>query len=161
MISIIAAMTEDHVIARDGGIPWHVPEDLKLFRELTTGHAVVMGRKTFQSMGKPLKGRLNIVISSTLRGTEDDLREDNLLICPSFEEAIAAAEGENRDIFIIGGTEVYRRALPVADRMYLSIMKKKYRGDTFFPPFNEAEWRKTSIKPFSGFDLAVYERNPI
>ena len=156
-------MTEERVIGRDGGIPWHIPDDLKLFRELTMGHAVVMGRKTFESMGKPLKGRLNIVISSmlqaTLRGTEDESK-GGIVICPTFEDALNAAAGcENREIFIIGGTEVYQRALPIADRMCISRVKHRYEGDTFFPSFSEEEWTMTSIKPYEEFDLAVYERN--
>jgi dihydrofolate reductase len=158
MISIIAAMTENRIIGRDGGIPWHIPEDIKLFKEITMGGAVVMGRKTYQSVGKPLKGRLNIVISTTLRGTEEDGLQDELIICPTFEEAVTAARERNRDIFIIGGTEVYRQALHIADRMYISMVKKEYKGDTFFPPFDEKEWTKTGIKPYEGFDLAVYER---
>jgi dihydrofolate reductase len=170
MITIIAALTRNRVIGRDGGIPWHIPEDLKLFRKTTLGHAVVMGRNTFQSLKKPLDGRLNIVISTTLRGTEEVNPEEvnrsgkpedpdtSLIICPTFKEAIAAARRRQRDIFITGGTEVYRQALPIADRMLLSLVFQEYEGDTYFPLFDEGEWKKTTSQRYSEFELVVYDR---
>ena len=171
MITIIAALTRNRVIGRDGGIPWHIPEDLKLFRKTTLGHAVIMGRRTFQSLRKPLDGRLNIVISTTLRGTEEvnrtkegnrggkpDDPDSSPIICSTFHEAVATARRRDRDIFITGGTEVYRQALPVADRMLLSVIFQEYEGDTYFPQFDEADWKKTTSQRYSEFELVVYDR---
>ncbi|MDO3377905.1 dihydrofolate reductase [Geoalkalibacter halelectricus] len=147
---IIAALGENGVIGRDGGLPWDVPEDRRLFRALTLGHALIMGRRTFASLGRPLDGRLNLVISRTLAPRPD------LVVCPDFPAALARAEASGRAIFFIGGAAVYRQALPLAERMILSRIPGSFAGDTFFPSFCPAAWRLVDEQQRGAFILQVY-----
>lgn len=133
-ISIIVATSKNNVIGRDGGIPWHLSADLKRFKALTTGHPIVMGRRTFESIGRPLPGRRNIVISNSVNAIEgcdviksvDDLLNDKSL---------------DGMIFIIGGGEIYKQFLPYAKKVYLTEVETKIAdGDTFFPELNPMEW---------------------
>ena len=140
MITIIAAMTKDRVIGFHGSIPWHIPEDLHLFKHLTWGNTVVMGRTTYTSLGQPFKGRKNIILSRTLK-IEDS---QEIIVCRTFKECLSRGEKFGRDLFIIGGESVYRLALPMADCLYLSLIPGSFQGDTFFPeidPFVRAESR--------------------
>jgi dihydrofolate reductase len=126
IISLIAAMSKERVIGRDGKLPWHVPADLTRFKTITMGHAVVMGRKTFESIGHPLPGRRNIVLTRTvkeIKGCE---------IAHSLHEAISATEGDE-EIFICGGGEIFREALPLCQRIYLTVIQESYQGDVYFP----------------------------
>ncbi|MBT0652723.1 dihydrofolate reductase [Geomobilimonas luticola] len=127
IVSLIAAMAENRVIGSKGGIPWHLPADLAHFRELTTGHPVIMGRTTFASIGRPLPGRRNLVLSRTA-----GFRAEGVEVFASLEDALAACTGAD-EVFIGGGGEVYREALPRADRIYLTVVHRYYEGDTFFP----------------------------
>lgn len=133
-ISIIVATSKNSVIGRDGGIPWHLSADLKRFKALTTGHPIVMGRRTFESIGRPLPGRRNIVISNSVNAIEgcdviksvDDLLNDKSL---------------DGMIFIIGGGEIYKQFLPYAKKVYLTEVETEIAdGDTFFPELNPMEW---------------------
>ena len=133
-ISIIVATSKNNVIGRDGGIPWHLSADLKRFKALTTGHPIVMGRRTFESIGRPLPGRRNIVISNSVNAIEgcdviksvDDLLNDKSL---------------DGMIFIIGGGEIYKQFLPYAKKVYLTEVETEIAdGDTFFPELNPMEW---------------------
>lgn len=126
IISMIAAMSEDRVIGVSGKLPWHISSDLARFKSITMGHTVVMGRKTLDSIGHPLPGRRNIVLTRTLAKIE------GCEIARSLQQAIDAAEGEE-EIFICGGEEVFREALPLCQRMYLTIVHGSYRGDVRFP----------------------------
>jgi dihydrofolate reductase len=130
IISLIAAMSEDRVIGQDGKLPWHIPADLTHFKTLTMGHAVLMGRRTYESIGRPLHGRRNIVLSRT------EERIEGCEIARSLPEAIAAAEGDE-EIFICGGEQLFREALPLCQRIYLTIVHDKYRGDVRFPELPE------------------------
>lgn len=156
MISIIAALTKDRVIGKDNKMPWYLPEDLKNFKRITKGNTIIMGRKTYESIGRPLPGRKNIVLSSTM--TSDS---DKLLVCGSFESVLDAAKLENKEIFIIGGANVYAQALSLTDKMYLSYVKQSYEGDTFFPEFDKNNWDITEKKNFPDFEFVVYERKLI
>lgn len=127
IVSLIAAMAENHVIGIKETIPWHIPADLAHFRELTTGHSVIMGRTTFASIGHPLPGRRNLVLSRT-----PGFRAEGVEVLTSLEEALAAC-AEADEVFICGGEEVYRTALPLAKRIYLTIIHRKYDGDRVFP----------------------------
>lgn len=136
-ISLIAAMDEKRGIGRDGKLPWHLPEDLKRFKELTIGHAVVMGRKTFDSIGRPLPNRKNIVIthntSYIIQTTED------VLVAHSLEEALrltSLAQG-NDECFIIGGGQIFEEAIKIADKLYLTLIEGDFNCDTFFPTYSE------------------------
>jgi dihydrofolate reductase len=141
MVSAIAAMSKNRVIGVDNDLPWHLPADMKYFMRTTRGHHVVMGRKTFESMGVPLKARTNIVITRDLFYTAS-----GILVAHSLHEAleIASVNHEN-EVFVIGGSEIYRLAIPVLDRIYLTeIDLFVEKGDAFFPDFNLAEWKLVS-----------------
>src|SRR5688572_24314058 len=133
-ISLIVAMAENRVIGRNNQLPWHLPADLKHFKSLTTGHSVIMGRKTFESMGKPLPNRRNIVITR-----QANFRADGVDTAHSLEEAISLAKGD-AEIFVIGGAEVFRDALNGADRLYLTLIHATIEGDVFFPEVDWSEW---------------------
>jgi len=128
IVSLIAAMAENRVIGSKGAIPWYLPADLRHFRELTMGHPVIMGRKTFESIGGPLPGRRNLVLSRT-----PGLGAEGVEVRGSLDEALAVCTGAE-EVFVCGGGDVYREALPLADRIYLTIIHRKYDGDTRFPP---------------------------
>lgn len=134
IVSLVAAMAENRVIGRDGGLPWHLPDDLKRFKRLTVDHTVVMGRKTFAEVKRPLPNRRNVVITR-----DPDFRSPGVIAVPSLEEALAIAATE-RQVFVIGGGEIYRLALPVAHRLYLTIVHAEVDGDTTFPAFDEQAW---------------------
>lgn len=141
-ISIIAAVAENGIIGRDGRLPWRVPADIRHFKDLTLGKPVVMGRKTWESLKGPLPDRLNIVITRN-----DAFQVDGVRRAPRFEDALrlAAAEaGPEGEIMIIGGSGVYRLALPYANRLYISEIHGQIDGDTRFPEFDKAEWRETA-----------------
>jgi len=126
IISMIAAMSENRVIGANGQLPWNIPADLTRFMAITMGHAVVMGRKTFESIGRPLPGRRNIVLTRTVSEIE------GCQVARSLPEAIAAAEGDE-EIFICGGEEIFREALPLCQRVYLTIVHGSYQGNAYFP----------------------------
>ncbi len=135
MIAIIVAYSQNRVIGRDGRIPWKIPGEQLRFRKLTLGNAVVMGRRTYEEIGRPLPGRLNIILSTTQR-----YEGENLLTAASLEEAIALAG--DRDIYIAGGAKLYEEALPLADRLYITEIHRQVEGDTFFPNFDESLYEK-------------------
>ena len=133
-ISLIVAMSENRVIGRDNRLPWHLPADLKRFKQLTTGHAVVMGRKTFGSIGKPLPNRRNIVITR-----DRNYRAAGIEVAHGFDEAVALVKGDD-EVFIAGGAEIFREALGGADRMYITLIHATIDGNVFFPDVNWSEW---------------------
>lgn len=134
-ISLIVAMTEDRVIGKQNRLPWHLPEDLKRFKQTTMGHTLVMGRKTFESIGRPLPGRRNIVLSRNL-----DFRPGGVDVAPNLAAALRLAEqaGET-ECFIIGGASIYEAARPLVQRLYLTLLHKSFAGDAHFPAWN---WRE-------------------
>ena len=158
-ISIIVAMTPDRLIGAAGRLPWYLPDDLKRFRKLTTGHAIVMGRKTFSSIGRPLPKRRNLVVSRN----PDPPAVEGIEWFTSLEEAIdfARMAGET-ECFIAGGTEIYAAALEKADRMYITFVQRDFpfQGDTFFPLWDQSQWKVVSHE-LVGKDLefVVYERS--
>ena len=129
MIAIVAAMTRNLVIGKNGKLPWNIREDMKRFKDITMGGAVIMGRKTYESIGRPLPGRTNIVLTS------QDIRIPGVIVAKSLNEAITMT-AEN--CFVIGGAEVFKQALPLADIMYLTIIDSEVEGDTYFPYYNDA-----------------------
>jgi dihydrofolate reductase len=139
IISIVVAIDEHRGIGVENRLPWHLPEDLKRFKQLTLGGCLVMGRKTYASIGRPLPGRTNIVISRELISPPE-----GILVAPSPEAALTVAEdlGEKK-VFIIGGAQIYAQMLPLANRMYLTTVHTISAADTFFPDFNPDEWRET------------------
>lgn len=135
MLSIIAAMSENRVIGRGGRLPWHLPADLAHFKSLTMGHAMIMGRKTYDSIGRPLPGRTSIVLSRSRA-----IEAPGVITARSLNDAIAAAAG-GAEVFVIGGSEVFAAALPMADRLHLTIVHTTIPdGDVFFPSFDDRRW---------------------
>jgi len=136
-ISLIVAMGTNRVIGRDNHLPWHMPADMRRFREITLGKAVVMGRETYDSIGKPLRQRRNIVLTRDRAYTAE-----GCIIAYSIGEALeAAGEGE---IMVIGGGQVYAQMLPLADRIYLTLIDAEFEGDSYFPRIDTGEWREVS-----------------
>jgi dihydrofolate reductase len=125
---------------------------MRLFRRLTTGHAVLMGRRTFESIGRPLPDRVNIVVSRTLPETA------GIRVCRSLEEGIRESGTTGRELFIIGGAQIYRQTLPLARRLCISRIKREYDGDQFFPEFDEREWIPGGAEDHADFVFTVYER---
>lgn len=136
MISLLVAMDKNHVIGRDNDLPWHLPKDLKFFKELTTGHHVIMGRRTYDSIGKPLPNRTNWIITTEKSGYPEEV---NLI---HDMETIKKMNNEKpeEEFFVIGGGNVFKQVLPFADRMYITWIDESFEGDTFFPVFPEEEW---------------------
>lgn len=135
-ISIVVAMAANGVIGRDNQLPWHLPADLQHFRKTTMGKPILMGRKTYESIGRPLPGRTNIVITR-----DAGYAADGCVIVHSIEAAMQAA-GEQEEIMVIGGAEFYRQALPYTDTIYLTRIHEDFEGDTFFPELVDSEWRE-------------------
>ena len=161
-ICIIAAMGENREIGFRGKIPWRLPADFKHFKELTTGHPIIMGSKTFESIGKPLPGRTNIVLARNL-----DYKADGCTVVHALDEALrAASEAEgNEEVFICGGGQIYALALPLADTLYLTKVRGAFEADTFFPALNENEWQIAASEQHqkdegNGFDFTflTYQR---
>lgn len=152
MLSLIVAMGENRVIGVENRLPWHIPEDLKRFKKITMGHPILMGRKTFESIGKPLPGRTNIVITRN-----KDFRADGTVSCGSLEEAIewAMKAPGNDEIFVIGGAEIFRHCLDKADRIYLTIVKWPFAGDTYLPSYREEDYEILSEEPLSQNPISV------
>ncbi|MDP3452613.1 MAG: dihydrofolate reductase [Bacteroidales bacterium] len=177
-ISIIAAVADNGAIGRNNQLLWHIKEDLRYFKRITTGHTVIMGRKTWESLGKPLPNRRNIVVSSTLLPTPCDSLSSTptVEIYSTIEEALAAAAKEPtavpgqtvqpsisgqpiqqnvsnnsaQEVFIIGGGEIYRQTLPYAHKLYLTLVHTNIAyADTFFPAVNQTEWREISRESFN------------
>ena len=140
-LSLIAALAANGTIGRDNAMPWHLPEDLKRFRALTTGHPIIMGRKTWDSLGRPLPGRTSIVVSR-----QTGLVIPGAMVVPSLDAAIdaaAVAEG-GEHAFVIGGAQLYAQALPRVDRLLLTELEDAFDGDTAFPAFNRSDWIETA-----------------
>lgn len=158
-ISMIAAMSLNRVIGRDNALPWYIPEDMKFFRKMTQGHTVIMGRKTFESIGKILPNRFNIIISRTLKKL--DCNPKDVIVVDSLEAALCKCKPTDK-IMIIGGGEIYRQALPYANHVYLTIIDIEVDGDTTFPELNMAEWKNTSAEIMDdhdpSFSFNAYER---
>lgn len=142
-LSIIAAMSQNRVIGKDGRLPWHLPDDLKRFRALTKGKPVIMGRKTCESivarLGGPLPERSNIVISR-----DGSYLVKGCIVVPSFGDACRKASHLNEEVFVIGGSMIYDEAIHFADTIYLTLVHAVIDGDAFFPQFEEDGWRETS-----------------
>jgi dihydrofolate reductase len=158
-IALIAAVARNGVIGLHGRLPWRLPEDLKRFRTLTTGHAIVMGRKTWDSIGRPLPERQNIVVTR-----RRDFTAPGGVVAHSLPEAIGLATLPS-PVFVIGGEAIYRDALPLADLLFLTEIDRAFEGDARFPDFDRAQWRETSresrrLDDDAGFayDFASYSR---
>jgi dihydrofolate reductase len=155
-------MARNRVIGANNRIPWHLPNELKLFKRLTMGHHIVMGRKTYESIGRLLPGRTTVIVTR-----QKDYAVEGAIVAHSIRDAIAACEGDD-EIFVIGGADLFRETLPVADRLYLTTVDAEPAGDVFMPDFDMREWQETSAEAFGkdekhpyAYRLAVLDRrNP-
>ncbi len=165
-LSLIAAVGEGRVIGAAGKIPWHLPADFARFKALTMGHPVVMGRKTFESIGRPLPGRANIVITRDTMAFAASHGHDAVMAAPSLEDALRIAERDGAgEVFILGGAQIYQLAMPFADLLYVTAVHAPFTGDTFFPEIDPRIWELVSIEPHTkneknpfDFDFLVYKR---
>jgi dihydrofolate reductase len=158
-ISIIVAMAKNRVIGAKGAIPWRLPEELKLFRILTMGHHLIMGRKTYESIGRLLPGRTSVIVTR-----QPGYRIEGAIVVHSLDAAIAACANDD-EIFVIGGEGIFRAALPLADRLYLTTVDAEVAGDTYMPGFSMDEWSERSVRSYEAdernphaFRFSIYER---
>jgi dihydrofolate reductase len=153
MISLVVAASANNAIGKDNQLLWHLPKDLKFFKNTTWGMVVVMGRKTFESVNKPLPGRVNIVITS-----KPDWMAVGVWVAKDLDDAIAQAKTTNcKEIFIIGGGEIYKQTMPVADKIYMTRVHTTIDGDTFFPTIDEAEWQLKENTDFKADEKHAYD----
>lgn len=148
---LIAALSENETIGFNGKLPWHIPEDIKRFKEVTMGNSVVMGRKTYSSIGKPLQGRENIVLTR-----DSSYVSEGVIVANSISSAIEKSSREK--VFFIGGREVYEESLPLVDRLELTRVEGFYEGDVFFPKIDYSKWLLESEMPREGFSFLTYGR---
>ena len=159
MISIIVAIAQNGTIGDKNALLWHIKEDMRFFRTTTSGHPVIMGRKTFESLGsKPLPKRKNIII------TRSDVEFEGAFVAHSLEEAIAMAD-DDAEVFIMGGAQIYAQALDIADRMYITHVERDYEGDTSFPEVDYSKWKLVAEERYergedydSPFSFLTYDR---
>jgi dihydrofolate reductase len=159
-ISLIVAMAKNRVIGANNKIPWHLPSELKLFKSLTMGHHVVMGRRTYESINRLLPGRTTVIVTR-----QRDYAVPGAIVAHSVQEALQACRGDD-EIFVIGGADLFRETLPIADRIYLTIVDAEPEGDTFMPEFDVNEWLETSAQSVTadekhahGYRFAVLDRS--
>jgi dihydrofolate reductase len=152
LISLIVAASTNNVIGKNGKMPWHLPNDLKHFKNVTWAMPVIMGRKTFESMGKPLAGRKNIIITR-----QSDYKPEGAIAVSSLDDAVTVAkEMDAKEVFVIGGGEIYKMAWEKASRVYLTRIKLETDGDTFFPEIHPDKWKLISQKNFDGDEKNAY-----
>jgi len=142
MITIIAAIANDNALGKDNQLIWHLPNDLKRFKKVTSGHHVIMGRKTFESLGRPLPNRVNIIITRN-----SDYTAEGCVVVHSLQEAVAAAK-DDANPFILGGAQIYKHALEVADVLDLTFVHHSFDADAFFPEINMNVWKEDSREDF-------------
>jgi dihydrofolate reductase len=140
-ISIVVAISENNAIGKDNKLLWYLPNDLKHFKQITTGHTIIMGRKTYESVGKPLPNRRNIVI------TRQAIVIPGCEVVNSVEAALALCNDE-AEVFIVGGAEIYKQSVHLTDRIYLTIVHRQFEGDSFFPEISEEEWAETAREDY-------------
>ena len=152
-VVMIAAYADNRVIGDHGRIPWHLPEDFAHFKATTLGHTLVMGRATYDSIGRPLPGRTTIVVTRNPSWTAS-----GVLVAHSLESALALAADLPGDVFIAGGSQIYTQAMPLATHQVLTEVHKSPPGDAFYPEFSGEEWVETARKAHDGFDVVWWER---
>lgn len=165
MIIQIAAMSKNRVIGKNNGLPWNIPEDMKFFRETTKGHCCIFGRKTFEAVGHPLPNRLNVVITRQNDFPARSSSNAQLAVAPNLEAALeichAHATKYGNDIYICGGGEIYQQSMPITDRILLTVIHQDFKGDAYFPEFDESQFKivsradRTEPIPFS---FLTYDR---
>ena len=152
-VVLVAAVADNGVIGVGGELPWHLPEDLAHFKRVTTDNVVIMGRKTFESIGRPLPRRTNIVVTR-----QPGWSADGVIAASSLDEAIETAEEYDGDAMVIGGAQIYALALPLADSQVLTEVHQEPEGDVLYPPFERSEWEETRREQGEGFDFVWLQR---
>lgn len=163
-ISLIAALSQNRVIGKDNDLPWHLPDDMKYFMKTTSGHYVIMGRKNYESIPekfRPLPNRTNIVVTR-----QKNYKAENCRVVHSLNDALNIAQHDNQhEVFIIGGAEIYHQGISLADRLYLTEIKGRLDGDTYFPDFDKTHWKETSRQHHPqderhayALDFVIYEK---
>lgn len=154
-LSILVAMAKNRVIGKDNALPWHLSADLKHFKAITMGHPIIMGRKTYESIGRPLPGRTNLIMTH-----QKGYQVAGAITVNSIDEALKACQASidgNNEVFLIGGAALYRQTLEACHRIYITEIQQDFDGDTFFPEFNKTEWQEiTREKHFSEDDKLEY-----
>jgi len=156
IISQIVAMASNRVIGRKGDIPWKIPGEQKKFKEITMGHTVIMGRKTYESIGRPLPGRTNVIITR-----QTDYRAPGCVVVHELDSAFQSCSADENEAFICGGGQLYQESLPVTDRIYLTVLPREVAGDTYFPEFSEDDFKITKtefIESVEPYHFYIYER---
>jgi dihydrofolate reductase len=149
-IAVIVAMSQNNVIGKDNKLPWHMPADLAHFKKITLGKPIIMGRKTYESIGRPLPGRLNIIISR-----DKNYKAEGCVVTHSLDEALKAT-GVVDEVFIIGGALLFAEVLPQVERIYLTRIHHDFDGDAFFPALNLLEWRESESEAFPPDEKNAY-----
>lgn len=151
MVTIIAAVGRNKALGKNNDLIWHLPADLRRFKEVTRGHHVIMGRKTFESLGKPLPHRTNIIVSRN-----SNYKADGCIVVGSLEEALKEAQSDPNP-YILGGAQIYEQALEVADRMDLTLVHEDFEADAFFPDFSDENWEETGRQDFKKDEKNPYD----
>ena len=155
-ISLIAAMAKNRIIGRQGEIPWEIPGEQKMFKKITIGHAVIMGRKTYESIGRPLPDRTNIIVTR-----QKEYRAAGSIVVHDLADALNHCPQDEDEAFICGGGQLYHEALPIADRIYLTVIPRDIKGDTYFPEISSADFCVKESKTIEGvepYHFYIYER---
>ena len=157
-ISLIAAMAKNRVIGSQGDIPWKIPGEQRIFKKITLGHAVILGRKTFESLDQPLRDRTNIIVTR-----QKDYRAQGCRVAHDLADAIECCPADEDEAFICGGGQLYHEALPLADRIYLTVIPREIPGDTYFPEVSSTEFRISQSRSIQAegvepYDFFIYER---
>jgi len=156
IVSAIVAMASNHVIGNRGDIPWKIPGEQKMFKEITLGHTIIMGRKTYESIGRPLPGRTNVVITR-----QSGYQADGCIVVHDLNSAFQSCPAGENEAFICGGGQLYREAMSATDRIYLTVLPREVEGDTYFPEISEVEFKISKSEHIDGvepYDFVVYER---
>jgi dihydrofolate reductase len=162
MISLLVAMDKNQLIGKDNDLPWRLPADLAYFKRVTMGHPIIMGRKTYDSIGRPLPGRENIIVTR-----DTSYEAEGCKVIHSIEEIVKMNEQTDQELFVIGGAEIFKEILPHSDRLYITEINEEFDGDTYFPAFDKAEWKviseeqgiKDEKNPYD-YTFLVYEKIP-
>lgn len=141
-ITLIAAIAKDNALGKDNDLIWHLPEDLKRFKKTTSGHHIIMGRKTFESIGKPLPNRTTVIITRN-----DNYKAEGCLVVHSLDAALAISETE-KEVFIIGGAQIYKEAIEIADKLDITEVHESFEADVYFPNINIAVWNEVKREDF-------------
>lgn len=154
-------MAKNRVIGADNRIPWHLPNELRLFKSLTMGHHIVMGRRTYESINRLLPGRTTVIVTR-----QRDYQVPGAIVAHSIQDALDACKGDD-EILVIGGADLFRETLPIADRLYLTVVDAEPEGDTFMPEIDMSQWQETSTQAFAAdekhahaYRFAIYDRTP-